>query len=314
MQAVSYSNSQSEVWDAFVRTSRNATFLHVRSYMDYHSDRFADASLLFYDEKCRLQGLLPANVDLSTQTAWSHQGLTYGGLLLADDTRYETVREMLDAACLHYKKMGLQHFVYKCIPAIYSRYHSEEDLYWLYRKGATLTARSLSSCITLDGALPFSTLRGRKLHAAERAGLTVSVSEEWGDFWELLSGVLRDRHGVRPVHTLGEITLLHSRFPGQIVLYAVKDSGAMLGGCVVYDTGRVAHVQYIAASEAGRKVGALDLLFYDVIQTYKDRGVPYFDFGISTESGGTVLNEGLLFQKEGFGGRGVVYDTYHIAL
>ena len=36
----------------------------------------------------------------------------------------------------------------------------------------------------------------------------------------------------------------------------------------------------------------------------------YFDFGISTEDGGRVLNEGLIYQKEGFGGRAVCYDTY----
>ena len=38
----------------------------------------------------------------------------------------------------------------------------------------------------------------------------------------------------------------------------------------------------------------------------------FIDFGISTEQGGTVLNEGLIKQKEGFGGRAVVYDTYEL--
>ena len=37
-----------------------------------------------------------------------------------------------------------------------------------------------------------------------------------------------------------------------------------------------------------------------------------FDFGISTEQGGRYLNEGLIFQKEGFGARTVVYDTYEL--
>ena len=37
-----------QVWDDFVRRSKNATFLHLRNYMDYHRDRFVDHSLLFY--------------------------------------------------------------------------------------------------------------------------------------------------------------------------------------------------------------------------------------------------------------------------
>ena len=36
----------------------------------------------------------------------------------------------------------------------------------------------------------------------------------------------------------------------------------------------------------------------------------YFDFGKSTEDLGTYLNENLIYQKEGFGARGVCYDTY----
>ena len=40
--------------------------------------------------------------------------------------------------------------------------------------------------------------------------------------------------------------------------------------------------------------------------------VMYIDFGTSTEQGGTYLNEGLIKQKEGFGGRAVVYDTYEL--
>ena len=39
-----------------------------------------------------------------------------------------------------------------------------------------------------------------------------------------------------------------------------------------------------------------------------------FDFGVSTEQRGSYLNEGLIFQKEGFGGRAICYDTYAIDL
>jgi hypothetical protein len=44
-------------------------------------------------------------------------------------------------------------------------------------------------------------------------------------------------------------------------------------------------------------------------EDYKD--YPYFDFGRSTENAdGSGLNEPLVFQKEGFGARGLCYDIY----
>ena len=84
-----------------------------------------------------------------------------------------------------------------------------------------------------------------------------------------------------------------------------------MAGCVLYVTERVVHVQYIGSTPEGRACGAVDLLFHHLIhEAYKD--VPYFDMGTSVEEGGRVLNEGLIFQKEGFGGRAVVYDTYEM--
>ena len=58
--------------------SKNGTFLFDRQYMDYHADRFADHSLMFYRDEA-LCALLPAN-ELDA-TLYSHQGLTYGGLV-----------------------------------------------------------------------------------------------------------------------------------------------------------------------------------------------------------------------------------------
>ena len=52
------------------------------------------------------------------------------------------------------------------------------------------------------------------------------------------------------------------------------------------------------------------LLHNLITDVYADR--TYFDFGVSTENGGGYLNEGLIFQKEGFGARSVVYDTYEM--
>ena len=83
----------------------------------------------------------------------------------------------------------------------------------------------------------------------------------------------------------------------------------MLGGVVLYITPQVVHAQYSSATPEGKKQGAIDLLYDRIFSDYRD--YPYFDFGRSTENpDGSGLNEQLVFQKEGFGGRGLCYDIY----
>ena len=203
-------------------------------------------------------------------------------------------------------------WIYSPVPYIYARYPSEEDLYALYRFGARLSGRKVSTVISSATAWGFSTLRRRKVKHAVREGLSISRDEDFSAFWKVLEGNLMERHQSRPVHTLEEIMLLHHRFPQQILLYRVcRAEGRTVAGCVLYVTKRVVHVQYIGSTPEGRACGAVDLLFHHLIhEAYKD--VPYFDMGTSVEEGGRVLNEGLIFQKEGFGGRAVVYDTYEM--
>ncbi len=156
----------------------------------------------------------------------------------------------------------MQSIVYRAIPHIYHRYPAEEDLYVLTRLGATLVARSISSVIPLDDRLPFRTLRRRQLKKALASSLTIAEDEDFASYWPILEENLHERYGVSPVHSLEEITRLHSNFPRQISLFRVCDGAETLGGCIVYEINEVAHVQYIAASPRGKKCGALDLLFH----------------------------------------------------
>jgi lipid II:glycine glycyltransferase (peptidoglycan interpeptide bridge formation enzyme) len=116
------------------------------------------------------------------------------------------------------------------------------------------------------------------------------------------------------VHTLEEIALLQSRFPDEIRLLVAKHAGIAVAGALLFETDRVSHAQYIAATPKGRELAALDAVFDVAIQRASAGGRRYFDFGISTEQGGKLLNDGLYEFKAGFGGSGVVHDFYEIAL
>ena len=299
-------------WDEFARMSRNGTMLHQRGYMDYHSDRFKDCSLVALHEG-RLCALLPACIE--GDTLWSHRGLTYGGWLVPLKHFDATVMvEVMDAACQWMVGNSIKRLVYKPVPHIYHRYPCEEDLYALFRHQAKLIETNISTTIDLTCPLPLD--RGNKsgANAARKAGIQVEPSEDWEGYWRLLSSLLDERYGTRPVHTLDEMRLLHGRFPDGIRLYTATLDGEMLAGVVMYLSQPVAHCQYIGASPQGKDSKALTLLFDYLIGEAKTSGYRYFDFGISNEDHGRYLNEGLVRQKSRLGGRGIVYNTFEINL
>ena len=302
-----YTPKHVDEWNQFVAESKNGVFLFDRRYMDYHSDRFCDHSLMFYLDG-RLLAVLPAHQ--SGDTLCSHNGLTYGGLVMSPRlTVVQTMhlfQEMNEYLC----SQGIRHVSYKAIPWIYHRLSAEEDLYALYHEcHARIVARDFATNIYLSAGLRWERVRRRGIVRARNAGVVVERSDHYEAFWQVLADNLMNKYGVKPVHSLQEIELLHGRFPQNIQLYQAVREGKVLGGVVLYISSQVVHAQYSSASPEGKKLGVIDLLYDQIFKDYRD--YPYFDFGRSTEHpDGSGLNENLVFQKEGYGGRGLCYDIY----
>lgn len=307
-----YTASCKTIWDEFVRDSRNGTFLFMRDYMDYHADRFHDCSLLaYYDNK--LRALLPAHIQ--GDTFCSHKGLTYGGVIADHAMKSKMMLELFDEVIRFLHDMQIKKFIYSPVPYIYKKYVGEEDLYALYRIGAQLVARKISTVVcSRTEKIGFSESKCRNVRRAIKEELILCRDDNFKAFWNVLEQNLEEKHHASPVHSLDEIERLHTAFPENIVLYRICNAeGNTLAGCVMYLTDMVAHVQYISSTEEGRTKRAVDFLFHCLINDiYKDK--MYFDLGTSVECGGQVLNEGLIYQKEGFGGRAIVYDTYELVL
>ncbi len=306
-----YTASDANVWDEFVAGAKNATFLFFRGYMDYHSDRFKDHSLMFYDDN-RLYALLPANI--SGDTLYSHQGLTYGGIILDHRASTPTTLSLFDILNDYLRSIGVRHVVYKPIPHVYHSLPAEEDLYALFwRCKATITKRDIGTMLEFGNHPRWARLRRRGVKHSEEAGVVVAKDDNLEDFWHVLEQNLWDCHGVKPVHTIEEMRLLKNRFPDNIVLYNAYKDGESLGGILLYVCGNVVHAQYSSATPQGKRLGVLDAI-YDKILNNDFKDYKYFDWGRSTEGDGHVLNENLIMQKEGFGGRAVIYDTYEYTI
>ena len=302
--------SQRSAWDSVVRASKNGNFLHLRDYLEYHARRYVDSSLIVY--KCgRPVAVFPCN--RVNNQIMSHGGLTYAGLIYGTSFRAVDVLELFEQICDYFKQAGIASLTYKAIPHVFHRYPAEEDLYALYRLGARLFRRDLSTVIQLPNRLRWSELRRRAIRNAERNNLIVREGNFLSEFHEILSSAL-EKCGTSPVHSLQELQLLQSRFTKEIRLFGTFSAARqLLAGVLIYDFGHIVHTQYLAASEEGKQLGALDLLLARIIEAeFSQR--QYFSFGISTEQSGHYLNEGLVFQKEGFGGRAVLHDFYELGL
>ncbi|WP_207540771.1 GNAT family N-acetyltransferase [Sabulicella rubraurantiaca] len=306
-----YAPSSAAAWDDFVERSKNATFLHKRRYMEYHADRFNDASLILR-RGAEIVALLPAHT--TEAGIASHNGLTYGGFLVSERMTTPLMLEGFDAARRWLASRGVETFYYKTIPHIYHRLPAEEDRYALFRHDAVLVRRDLLSTIDMARRPVPQERRRRGAAKALQKGVSIQEDEGWEGFWQLLERHLASRYHTKPVHSLAEIRHLHGLFQRNIRLFTARDaSGTLLGGVVIYETDEVAHLQYAAATSEGFACGCLDRLFLHLLdEVFASKR--WFDFGNSTELDGRWLNDGLINQKEGFGGRAVAHDYYEIAI
>jgi hypothetical protein len=310
-EIVRYTADKAEEWNKFVAESKNGTFLFDRHYMDYHSDRFEDYSLMFYRDG-GLYALLPANRE--DNILWSHRGLTYGGIIMNAESTAARIQQLFRELNDYLRADGFIKVVYKPVPHIFHRIPSEEDIYSLFSVcDAKLIDRSISSTLILQYPLKWYRDRRYGINKAKAHDVTVDESMDLKGFWEVLTFNLRNKYDSCPVHSLEEIELLHDRFPQQIRLFTASKDGKVLGGTVLYITSTVVHTQYISANLEGKQWRVIDALF-DYLLHECDWQQRYFDFGTSNEEDGRILVEPLIYQKEGFGGRGICYDWYEWTL
>ena len=308
---IKYTKENKTIWDEFCKAAKNRHFFFQRDYMEYHKDRFIDGSLMFFEEKKGLIACLPASQNGTSYV--SHGGLTFGGFVVDNNMTTSLMLECFAVLNNYLAAHGFKEFIYKCMPYIYHRYPADEDLYALFRNKAELIRRDVSTSIYLPTRYKY--YKGRKwmVNKGKKSGFVIKNSFDFDGFIALENDVLQRYHDASAVHSASELLLLAERFPDNIRLYTAELNGALMAGTVIFDNGQVVHTQYMANSEAGREIGALDAVIdYLISNVYADR--MYFDFGISNEDDGYYLNEGLIRQKEGFGARAVVHDYYRIVL
>jgi hypothetical protein len=295
-------------WDAFVEASNNGHFMHRRGYMDYHADRFDDCSLLF-ERGNSLVAVLPAH--RRGDDLVSHDGLPFAGLLTRQRTHLAAVEKVASALLAFMASQGLRRLVYRPVPFPYHRAPAEEDQWALERLGARVIDVKVGSLLPRRDAPPLRKERRRYARRAQRSGVRIGRSKDFGAFMELLADFLHWRHGATPVHTREEMELLASRFPEEICLYTAEREGELLGGRILYRAKRCSRLQYIATSREGMALGVGDALYAHLLEL--DVG-PWLDLGLSMDPTSGEVNGTLLAYKESIGARAMLRRTWELSL
>jgi hypothetical protein len=308
-QVRQYEAQDFEIWNTFVSKAKNATFLFHRDFMEYHKDRFEDFSLLVFEQK-KLVAILPAN--RVGDQVFSHQGLTYGGLVYTEKIKLIAVIDIFEAILFFLNKNQIKTIQIKTIPSIYHKKPAEEMHYVLFLAEAKLNRRDTLSVIDMSKEYNLSTIRKRGIKKGNHHHLVIEEVLVFDDFWnKILIPNLVQKYHTKPVHSLDEIKKLKELLPKNIRQFNVYDNNTIVAGTTIFESDQVAHAQYISGNDSKNTNGSLDFLFnYLVENIFKKKN--FFDFGISNELNGKKINGGLLFWKESFGASTIVQDFYEV--
>ena len=307
-----YQESDYELWNTFVSAAKNATFLFHRDFMEYHKERFEDFSLLVFD-KVKLVAVLPANrVD---NKVYSHQGLTYGGLVYASKLKIEKIEVILDLLFDFFKSKRIEHFYLHPIPSFYLGQGNAAIDFFLMKRGAQLYRKEMNMVAHLHQEIPISKSKLKHFRRTEVLGLRVVEETNFQPFWEkILEPRLVEKYDAKPVHSLAEIQLLHERFPKNIKQFSAYLEDKIVAGITIFEFENGVKSQYGATSKKGEKYRALDFLFISLLDVFQKRGKHFFDMGIVNDSGEKGFHSGLLQQKEELGCTVWNQDFYKIKL
>lgn len=322
LKIVEYQDEFKSKWDDFVMNhSVNGTFLQTKRFLDYHGERFADASLVIYKGNDTVVAVVPACAIMAEgkKVFNAHCGSTFGGIVMGDlFYDIEHVDAVMAALETYLIEKGYQEIRMKPASDIFTKQSGNLLYYFWFQRG--YTAYDELSCY-----IDFEQYKEdivSNLTAGRRRDYKYSLKndfefrrlegrEQIAVFYEILCDNLQ-KFDAKPVHSLDEmLDFKESRLTDIVEFYGVYKQEQMVAGSMVFLFGsRVFHTQYLAANQSCLKMFPMNFLDVNLIRTARERGFRYFSFGTSTEEHGTILNKRLAVFKESFGTQYGINKTF----
>lgn len=323
MELVKYNDSLETKWDQFIdKNSINGNLLQTRRFLNYHSkEKFIDASLLFM-KGSNIIAVIPANcaVDAGEKIFYSHQGSTFGGLIIGNQyKKIAEIEEILDLLEQYLVEEKYDRAILKQTSELYSKDETEFIHYMLFNRDYRAMAEvgyylQLEKVDKEQIENTFSASRRRDYRYSLKHNFSFREirSEEIKEFYSILLNNMEKFH-TNPVHSYDEIMdLYQNKIPGEVKLYGVFDNDEMIAGSMVFDFyHKVLHTQYLATKQDRLGQHPNEFMYYSLINQAIIGEFPYVSFGTATLEHGKVLNKSLAQFKEGFGTNQFINYTYY---
>lgn len=308
-----YTPAYKKIWDDFViNKSMNGTFLQTRQFLEYHGNRFKDASLIIFKGQNTIIAVLPACIiqEEAYNILCSHRGSTFGGIVIAQQfnniEHVEAIMNILESFFITQRYDEVQ---LKSTPCIFSKPGTELLSYFLFQRGFS-SYDEISSYIDFqnyqeDITVNFTASKRRDYKYSLKYNLDfreLHTTEEIENFYQILCENLQ-KFDTSPVHSFEELLdFKEDRLKNIVEFYGVFWHEELIAGSMLFNfTNKVLHTQYLASSSQYLKMFPMNFLDTNLIMLAKERGFRYFSFGTSTEQHGKILNKHLAQFKEGFG-------------
>ena len=306
-----YNSEYFTIWNAFVSSSSNATFLFHRDFMEYHSDRFEDYSLLVFEDE-KLISILPAN--RVENTVFSHQGLTYGGFVFENEVAISKIKSIILKVLSFLKENNFKTLKIKEIVSIYCSDSYKEINSFLIENNAEIVSKKMNLAIDFKSDFKVSKSKLKHFKRISLVGLEIKKEDDLSTFWnEVLIPRLEQKFSSKPVHSIDEISNLKVKFSKNIHQYNVYLDDEILAGITIFKTKKIIKSQYGATTENGEKYRALDFLYINLINEFKDE-FDFFDMGTVDDDSELGYNIGLFNQKKELGCDVFEQNTYQIVI
>jgi len=310
-----YKKEDLDNWENFIVVANNGTLFHKRQFINYHpKGKFIDHSLIF-KKKGNIICVLPATIVKTNNAKMliSHPGTSIGSFVIKEQLSFKDSIEIVKRLSEYSSSLHLDSIKLIQPPQVYYKYPTNYIDFSLRKEGYSYLNRELSSYIKLNNNIDDILLRFKSTHRtalrkAEKSGVQITISEQFGKFYKILKNNLSKRHNVQPTHKLNEIQKLKTMFPEKIFLFAAYLNNKIIAGVIIFILNdRVVLAFYISHDKKYEALRPLNLLMYSIITWCIDKKYKIFDFGTFT------LNEkpnlGLARFKEYFGAAGIFRDS-----
>ncbi|HEY5615050.1 MAG TPA: GNAT family N-acetyltransferase [Bacteroidota bacterium] len=315
LRVIPYTEDWKSRWDTFVLQSNNGTMFHLQRFFDYHDKgKFRWHHLLFL-EKDKLVAVLPAS--MMGSTIESPIGSSYGSFVTGD-IGFTTALEIVDAFSDYCREQHVERTLLTPAPFIYQQSVSQNIDYALAYRDFTFDKHYISHAIPLtnpDFVSSFQSTARRYIHKYLREKpLNIEMSDDLEAFYPILLNN-KERHGVKPTHTLAELEKLRKLFPDRIVLFLVKKGSKPIAGSLVFVCNtQVVLCFYNMLLYKYEQYNPIHAVMYEVVKWATEQGHRWVDIGVSQDTKAEnpmTPSLNLIRFKEKFNARGILRSTFY---